>query len=531
VTIKGTNFNEVDSVKFGSSAASYEVLSGNIIKALSPPGTGTVDIVVETRGGATAAVGADHFTYTARPGITGVTPNHGPPSGGTRVTITGTSFTGATEVRFGSTEARSFKVESENQITVVSPAFSGGDASMPIFVTSPGGTSEYECGEEEVGFVYEPIVTGVEPNSGPPAGGTEVTIRGADFWGLVLGKEPLCIFVQNVVSWVYFGSTPAKSINVLSGSEITAVAPPGTGTVHVRVQGVVSESPIAPADQFSYGTPVIDGESVSGITEHGATLEAQIDPIGHETEYELWLECDARCDPGLPEQVGAGHVPAGDPERTVSVGLSNLQPGASYTYWALATSSEGKTEAPHEPFDALPPSSSTMPPPSTGPTQPGGSVFTTGCCTQPGQPSLGAQLAFSGLSLAAVQHGRSLVAQITIGNAGSRVEVDATAPAVRVVGTGKRRKRRPVVLARLVRPSVSAGRLRLTVPLDTRGERELERHGHLALSVRIRVTPPAGKPRIATSTVILASGSLAADLGEGPRSPNPGQGRHREMAL
>lgn len=46
--------------------------------------------------------------------------------------------------------------------------------------------------------------------------------------------------------------------------------------------------------------PGIDSTSVSDITETGATLEAQIDPEGLETEYEAWLDCSPPPATGLP---------------------------------------------------------------------------------------------------------------------------------------------------------------------------------------------------------------------------------------
>jgi hypothetical protein len=56
------------------------------------------------------------------PAVTNVNPNTGPTSGGTSVTITGTNFSGATAVRFGSNAAGSFTVDSATQITATSPA-------------------------------------------------------------------------------------------------------------------------------------------------------------------------------------------------------------------------------------------------------------------------------------------------------------------------------------------------------------------------------------------------------------------------
>jgi alpha-tubulin suppressor-like RCC1 family protein len=511
VTIKGKNFNDVSAVEFGSTpAASFEVLSENTIRAVSPAGTGIVDVAVQTRGGeslASSSSEGERFIYTATPRISSVTPSHGPRSGGTQVTITGSSFTGATAVQFGAAEAASFKVESETKIVAVSPAFTGEDPSVPVFVTSPGGTNRYECGEEEVGFIYEPVVTRVEPNSGPAAGGTKVTIEGADFEGLIWAKEPLCTLGFYVVKSVDFGSTAATSFNVVSGSEIAAVAPPGAGTVNVTVRGMVGSSPITLADQFSYGTPLVEGESVASVTEHDATLQAQVNPVGHETEYEFWLECTAQCESSAPERVGTGDLPPDSSGQAVSVDLHNLQSGSLYTYWVLAKSSTGKTEGPHEPFRALQP----PPPAITGETTSEGlaaPVMTSQCCVQTGTssktPSTGKAFAFGGLSLRGAQRGEALAAQLMIASAGSRVAVEVTAPTAHAFSPRKRGKPKPLLLARLIRTNVAAGRLKLTVPLDANGRRALERHKHLALSVKITVTAPTGTVQTATRAVTLA---------------------------
>jgi hypothetical protein len=59
------------------------------------------------------------------PTVTAVEPNHGPARGETAVVITGTHFTGATAVKFGSTNATSFLVTSETSINAFSPAGTG----------------------------------------------------------------------------------------------------------------------------------------------------------------------------------------------------------------------------------------------------------------------------------------------------------------------------------------------------------------------------------------------------------------------
>ena len=71
------------------------------------------------------------------PTITSFTPTSGPGRHG--VTVTGTGFTGATSVTFGTIPATSFTVNSDTQITAVVPA---GFDKAPINVTTPGGTAK-----------------------------------------------------------------------------------------------------------------------------------------------------------------------------------------------------------------------------------------------------------------------------------------------------------------------------------------------------------------------------------------------------
>ncbi len=111
------------------------------------------------------------------PVVTELAPGYGPSTGGTSVTIRGTNLAGATAVEFGSTDAASFEVNSETEITAVSPA---GQGIVSVTVAAPAGTSS----ESAAGFFsYAPIVKTIQPNHGPKAGGTQVTITGFNFTG------------------------------------------------------------------------------------------------------------------------------------------------------------------------------------------------------------------------------------------------------------------------------------------------------------------------------------------------------------
>jgi hypothetical protein len=87
---------------------------------------------------------------------------------------------------------------------------------------------------------FGPTVTNINPNFGPKEGGNSVTITGTDFLD---------------VTSVYFGSIPASSFTVESFTSITAIAPPGTGTVDITVTASSMASPVTAADQYTYIVP------------------------------------------------------------------------------------------------------------------------------------------------------------------------------------------------------------------------------------------------------------------------------------
>ncbi|WP_413807731.1 IPT/TIG domain-containing protein [Streptomyces sp. OE57] len=146
------------------------------------------------------------------PVISSVSPAAGSPGGGTPVTLTGSNFTQATVVRFGPNFALSYTVVSATQITAVAPAGSG---TVQVTVTTPGGTSNGVA----FGYAVAPTLSGISPAMGPAVGGTTVTLTGSNLLGAT----------------VRFGGVSATSVTVVSATQITAVAPAGSGTVQVTV--------------------------------------------------------------------------------------------------------------------------------------------------------------------------------------------------------------------------------------------------------------------------------------------------------
>jgi hypothetical protein len=141
VTIRGSEFEETEAVKFGSTnAASFTVHSSELITAVSPKGVGPVDVTVTTASGTSHQSQSDQFTFALAPTIRKLAPKKGSETGGTTVLITGTNLTEATIVKFGSMTATGVKVNSATSVTAISPIGSAGPVDVTV-TTRYGGTS------------------------------------------------------------------------------------------------------------------------------------------------------------------------------------------------------------------------------------------------------------------------------------------------------------------------------------------------------------------------------------------------------
>jgi hypothetical protein len=211
VLITGTGFTGTISVRFGSTATSYTIVSNTQISAIAPPGTGVAQVTVTSPAGVSNGVS---YTYgVAAPTLTGLSPSSGPVTGGNTVTLTGTGLTGTTAVRFGSTSATSVTVVSAARVTAVAPS---GTGTATVTATTPGGTSN------GLSYTYAstgPNIVSLSPNSGPTGGSNTVLITGTGFSSATV---------------VRFGST-ATSFTVVSATQISVIAPAGTGVVQVTV--------------------------------------------------------------------------------------------------------------------------------------------------------------------------------------------------------------------------------------------------------------------------------------------------------
>lgn len=153
------------------------------------------------------------------PALVSISPVSGTTSGGDVITLTGSNFVSGATVTVGLISA-TVNFSNANLMTVVSPAHAAGVVSLTV--QNPDG----QISTLSNSFTYlappAPSIVTVSPTSGPTAGGTLVTITGANF---VDGAS------------VLFGANSAASVNFSNSTLITAVTPANAAeTVNITVQ-------------------------------------------------------------------------------------------------------------------------------------------------------------------------------------------------------------------------------------------------------------------------------------------------------
>ena len=194
------------------------------------------------------------------PTITSVSPDEGNHGETLDVTITGTNFTGATAVSFGSgITVNRFMVNSSSQITAnIAISSSAMIGSSDVSVTSPGGTATKTGGfaVNQVSFT----ITSVSPNLGNQGETLDVTITGTNFTG---------------VTAVSFGSGITVNSLAVNGSNriaadiiISSSATPGARDVSVTtIGGTATKTGSFTVNQVSFTiTSVSPNQSNQGET-------------------------------------------------------------------------------------------------------------------------------------------------------------------------------------------------------------------------------------------------------------------------
>lgn len=195
VVITGAAFGNVSSVEFNgvpSTGGSVDSLSQ--ITAVVPATAVSGPIRITTADG----VAVSPSNFVVRPAITSFSPVSG--SGGTEVTIDGTTLGGVTNVQFNGLNATSFQIVNPTRLKAIVAA---GTSTGPITVITADATNS-----SVQSFTVGSDIAGFSPASAPPGATVRITGIGLD-----------------QVTGVQFNGASATTLTPVSASELDAVVP------------------------------------------------------------------------------------------------------------------------------------------------------------------------------------------------------------------------------------------------------------------------------------------------------------------
>jgi hypothetical protein len=213
IMITGTNFSGVSQVYFGGYSASFTIISPTQINAVVGNNGGTGSVSIYAPNGTADFSG---FTYISAPSVNNISPSSG--GIGDNITITGSNFSNATDVSFGTTAASSFTVVSPTTIKAVIAAGSGNG----VTITTPGGKATFS----NFTYILPPAITQIYPLKG----GLNSTIT-------IIGSN-----LNN--SQVNIGGVPA-SISYSSSNQISAKVGNGASSGIVTVTNTYGTASIS----------------------------------------------------------------------------------------------------------------------------------------------------------------------------------------------------------------------------------------------------------------------------------------------
>ena len=287
ITLTGTELLPGSTVFFENLEATNVTWIDESTLEVVSPNLGYGDLVDVRVVGPTGAVARldDAYLYSIPPSIYGVVPGRGSTLGGDVVQVQGGYLTAQVEVFFDGQPATGLSWIDGNAVDVTVPAHAPGF--VDVLVRNPDGQEDLLA----MGFEYvaPPSVTSLDPDRGPTAGGTDVTISGAGFDYTVL---------------VEFDGVPATTTTFLDAETIIAEAPPhAEGAVDVRVHREDGAETVAPG-AFVY-TDELTGGAGGGAQGGGGNASGGIPP-----------GCDCALVRG---EAGSGSQPSG-----LALGLAGL---------------------------------------------------------------------------------------------------------------------------------------------------------------------------------------------------------------
>ncbi len=166
--------------------------------------------------------------------VVGVSPPHGPFTGGNNVIIAGNGFVGAVHVWFGATEAPGAVAIDPSKIQVAAPAHAPGAVDVSVQDGGDPSTKRTLPGAYTFDALY------ADPDTGPVSGGTVITIYGqGNHWDKEAAVE------------ADVDGKPCVSTTVLGADSLSCIVPKGTpGAKALRV--VTKSGTVEAFDAYTY---------------------------------------------------------------------------------------------------------------------------------------------------------------------------------------------------------------------------------------------------------------------------------------
>ena len=240
LTLSGTNLSSVTQATISGSNATITPVSATQLKLTVPAGAQTGPISLTNLAGQTTSVASFRVT----PKLASFTPVSG--IRGSQTQITGTTFTGATAVKFGSIAASNYTVDDDSHITVTVPNTA---TTSNITVTTPAGNSNALA----FTVILPPTINGFSPAAG--VAGRIVTINGTNL------AAP---------TGVTFNGTSATTITPVSPTQVKATVPPGATSGKIGLSTVAGTA--TSANDFTVPLTITSFAPQSGIEGDTVTI-------------------------------------------------------------------------------------------------------------------------------------------------------------------------------------------------------------------------------------------------------------------